>query len=537
MAEASATSESQPESAAFSSMQYNSLWLANAGVRGMRAAAKYGSTQGIQNMHFDTIVVGGGIFGCATAYQLKSAGQRVALVEGRAIGCGTTGHSSAKVSVDQKGIYSNLAQQHNDAFARKYYDFSYHALMTMDTMVRTLNLDCGWDRRSHITWTDREDSVDQIRKEFEVCQRIGIPCELMSDTDLSRELPNVGAKLGVCFPGQAMFNPYQFCVELCKHIDGDGSRVFEDSRVTTVEESSHPHRVLIDALDSSLTADNVVLATHLPILDRSMHFAVFRGSRTHCVAARVRNNPIHNMFINIDEPTRSLRSTLDGSIVCLSGNTCEQGNETETQKLYDDLADWLRRHYDVEEILYKWSAMDYISGDRVPYIGPLHRGVDSIYTGTGFSKWGLTGSIAGAELVAAMIRGDKNPPFLDMVDARRWDLLHQFQAIAAENVHVAGHFIKDKVAAAMTTTPISSLQNGRGGLVSAGDKTVGAYKDDEGKLHVVHPVCTHLGCHLVFNQGDRVWDCPCHGSRFGVDGDVIHGPATKPLTRCQDLEW
>jgi glycine/D-amino acid oxidase-like deaminating enzyme/nitrite reductase/ring-hydroxylating ferredoxin subunit len=519
-------------------MEYNSVWLANAGVRGIRAEAKFGNARGFEGLHFDTIVVGGGIFGCATAYKLKSAGQRVALIEARSIGCGTTGHSSAKASVDQKAIYSQLAQKHGDEYARKYYDFNFHGLTLMDNMVTSLGLNCGWARRSHVTWTAEQQNVKKIQDEFDTCQRIGIPVELLTGSQLNQELPGVGARLGVCFPDQAMFNPYEFCVELANRVEGDnGSKVFEDSRVTTVDETAKPHRVVVGDNECTLTADNVVLATHLPILDRSMHFAVLRGSRTHCIAARLRTNPVQNMFINIDEPTRSLRSTHDGSIVCLSGNTCEQGNETETDKLYDDLADWLMSHYEVEEILYKWSSMDYISGDGVPYVGPLHRRIESIYTATGFSKWGLVGSIAAADLIAGMIYGDRNPPFLDMVDARRWDLLHQWKAIASESVHAGSHFMKDKIAAFTTSAPISSLQSGCGGLVVAKGKTVGAYKDADGALHVVHPVCTHLGCHLVFNNGDKMWDCPCHGSRFDIDGGVVHGPATKSLTKYTELDW
>jgi nitrite reductase/ring-hydroxylating ferredoxin subunit len=182
--------------------------------------------------------------------------------------------------------------------------------------------------------------------------------------------------------------------------------------------------------------------------------------------------------------------------------------------------------------LCKWSAMDYYSGDHIPFIGPIYRGATSIYTATGFSKWGLAASASAAEIVSAMIL-DHNcqPPFLDIVDARRWDLFAQWQTIIDENMHTAKHFVTDKINAILPHMNIASLKPGEGAIVEAAMDTVGAYRDEEGKLHVVKPVCTHLGCTLVFNDGDKVWDCPCHGSRFDPDGNVLHGPAT------EDLEW
>jgi nitrite reductase/ring-hydroxylating ferredoxin subunit len=198
---------------------------------------------------------------------------------------------------------------------------------------------------------------------------------------------------------------------------------------------------------------------------------------------------------------------------------------------------WTQRNFTVDEFLCKWSGVDYYSGDHIPFIGHLLRGTDTLFCATGFSNWGLAAGIAAAEIVTALIHGAKNPPFLDIVDARRWDLQHQWRTMMQENIHTASHFVKDKVKALLPQMNIRHLNPGDGSIVEAGLDTVGAFKDEEGKLHVIRPVCSHLGCTLVFNDGDKSWDCPCHGSRFSVDGDVIHGPAVKPLQRYRDLEW
>lgn len=519
------------------SMRFSSIWLANAGIRGAKGPTFFGATEGIRDLHFDTIVVGAGVFGCTTAYKLKASGHRVALIEGRVVGHGTSGHSTAKVSAQQGTVYSKIAKMHSDDVARKYFDFNTHGISMLDEIVSNLKLDCDFDRRSHTTWTSFEENIPAIMEEFEVCERLGIPCNLMTESQLREELPaSIGAKYAISFPNQALFNPFKYCRELCMHIEGDGSRVFENSRVTSVDQH-RPHRVVIEEQNSLLTADNVVLATHLPILDRSMHFAMLEPSRLHCIAARVRNKPIHNMFISADQPMRSLRSTCDDDVIVVAGDSCKQGDEPMTQQFYDDLCIWTQRNFEVEEFLSQWSAMDYYSGDHIPFIGHLYRGTNSIFTGTGFSKWGLAAGICGADIVTALIHGAADPPFLDIVDARRWDLQHQWKSLLHENIHTASHLVKDKLKAMLPQMNIRNLTPGDGGIVEAGLDTVGAYKDADGKVFVVRPVCTHLGCTLMFNDGDKVWDCPCHGSRFGVDGEVIHGPAVKPLTRYHDLEW
>lgn len=532
-------------------MRLGSVWMANAAFRGMKGPAgpssscpaapdgqvTFSAAEGLRNVHFDTIVVGGGVFGCTTAHKLKASGQKVALIEARTVGSGTSGHSTAKLSAQQGTVYSMISEQHNDEVAKKYYNLNMHGIIAAEKIVNKLNLDCEFERKSHTAWTCQSQNVATIEKEYNVCNRLGIPCEMLDSSQLKELPPSIGAIAGISFHGMAHFNPYKYCKELCGHIDGDGSRVFESTRVSSVEQLG-PHRVHMEETNSLMTADNVVLATHMPILDRSLHFAILEPSRSHCVAARVRNNPLQNMFINVEQPMRSLRAS--GDVVVLAGDATKQGDDPLTQKYYDDLSSWLRRHYEVEEILCQWSAMDYYSGDHIPFIGPLYKGTETMYTATGFSKWGLACGVAGADIVNAMIHGDRNPEFLDIVDARRWDLVHQWRVMAEETKHTGTHFIADKLKTLLPKKNIKQLNAGEGDIVGAGVGgllTVGAYRDAGGELHVVHPTCTHLGCTLVFNDGDKAWDCPCHGSRFDVDGDVLHGPATKRLHKYKDLEW
>jgi nitrite reductase/ring-hydroxylating ferredoxin subunit len=363
--------------------------------------------------------------------------------------------------------------------------------------------------------------------------------ELLESEELNKEIPeSVGAKLGIRFGNQAQFNSYKYCTELCKKIEGDGSNVFEESRVDGIKEDK-PHRIDLSQLNSSITSDLVIVATQLPITDRSLHFAFLEPVRSLCIAVKIDKDDgrhIRNMFITEDSK-RSLRTiTGDDSILIVAGEGYTHGDETKTDRFYESLESWARQHFNVREVLCRWSAMDYFSCDHIPFIGYLHRGTDTIFTATGFSKWGLACGVAGSYLIRDLIEGRGNE-FASMLDARRWDLMHQYKGLALENWHVSKHLIGDKIKHLLKPGDVGALENGRGGIVRIGGKVIGAYRDEQGQYHFVKPVCTHVGCDLVFNEGDRVWDCPCHGSQFDVDGSVIHGPACKDLEVYKDLQW
>jgi glycine/D-amino acid oxidase-like deaminating enzyme len=449
----------------------------------------------LPNRKFNAIVVGGGIFGCTTAYLLKQAGKKVCLLEARKIGSGTTSFSTAKLTSQQGLLYTQLATKHGQEHARLYYEMNNNAI----DFVEKLNFDCDFARRSHTTWTNVPGNVKQVHLENDICHDIGIDSKLVTADEMIKELPkSIRVLLGVRFENQAQFNPHKYCLELCKMIEGDGSKVFEDSRVISVI-NEDVHTVV--ANDIKLACDVLVLATHLPIMDRSLHFAVMEPSRTLCSAFKVRpgSHNMVNMSINAEKPTRSMRMAGETLIVC--GQGYPNGEKTDTDKEYEILEVWAKEHFEVEEVICRWSAMDYMTGDHIPYVGYLYRGSNSIFTATGFSKWGLTNGIAAAHIVNDLIAGVPNR-YQEMVDARRWDLFHQWQGLMLENVHTAKHFVADKIKHLLVPTLTNQLEIGDGRIVKVQGKTVGAYRDAEG-YHFVKPVCTHLGCDLVFNRGDK----------------------------------
>jgi Rieske Fe-S protein len=337
---------------------------------------------------------------------------------------------------------------------------------------------------------------------------------------------------GISFPNQAQFNPYRYCTALAEQIQGSDCQVFEHSRVTDVTIDG-THKVYVN--DVQLTCDHVVFATHLPIMDRSMHFAMLEPTRSVCMAFELEpgSKGVSNMSISAESPTRSLR--MYGDTLIVAGEGYKMG-EADSEEKYAAMEKWTRDHFNVKKILSYWSAMDYVSSDHVPFIGQLYRGSSTMYTATGFSKWGLaSGAIAG-QIVTDLINNKVNA-YQEFVDAKRWDLMHQWKGLAKENLHTSKHLIKNKIKNKIQAIDILQLKVGQGKICKVNGKTVGAFLDENREYHIVEPVCTHLGCDLVFNQGDNHYDCPCHGSQFDIDGNVIHGPAVKALKQHKDLTW
>jgi Rieske Fe-S protein len=234
------------------------------------------------------------------------------------------------------------------------------------------------------------------------------------------------------------------------------------------------------------------------------------------------------MYLGVDEPTRSVRSAMGDSVVILGGEGHKVGQDDDTTERYAILEGWAREHFDVEAVEQRWSAQDYASVDGLPYIGRQTNG-SPISVATGFRKWGMTNGTAAGMMLARELTGQDNP-WVKAFDASRQATTFTSKDFYRENANVAQQMVGDRLAA-ITAPSADSLQPGEGGIVSLDGDKVAAFRDEDGALHTVSAACTHLGCLVAFNTAERSWDCPCHGSRFSLEGEVLQGPATKDLER------
>lgn len=199
-----------------------------------------------------------------------------------------------------------------------------------------------------------------------------------------------------------------------------------------------------------------------------------------------------------------------------------------TYKHYKALEEFSEEVLGIEEIKYRWSAQDLYTLDKVPYVGSITSSKPNILVATGYRKWGMTNGIAAAKILTDLVLERENP-YQDLYSPSRFYADPSIKKFLKQNLDVAGHLIEGKIDIADKS--IQDIGNDEGSVVVVNGKRAGCYKDNEGNVNLVDTTCTHMGCEVEWNSGDRTWDCPCHGSRFSVTGDVVEGPAKKPLKK------
>lgn len=472
----------------------------------------------------DVAVVGGGIAGITTAFLLKRAGRSVALLDARRILHGATGYTTAKVTVAHAIAYTRIARNFGEEGARLYADANRAGFDLIARLVEELKIDCDFEWKSNYVYCESPDERPQVEQEVEAARRAGVAAELVEETPLPYEV-----ECAFRLDAQAQFHPLKYLLPLARLVDGDGSHVLEQTRVLRVS-GSGPVRVETDR--GALEARDVVIASHLPFLDRGLFFAKAHPQRSYVVAARVHaEQDPQGMYINIGSPTRSIRTAHDeeGPLLLLGGEGHRPGAEPDTEGRYRALEEFGRQHWHTEAFPYRWSTQDYVPVDGVPYVGRLTRRSDHVYVATGFKKWGMTNGTAAALILAEVIQG-RSSPWADLFDSKRLKPLASAPTFVKENASVAKHFFGDRLDRG-DERDLAQLAPGEGRLLRVGGRKTAVYRDEDGGVHALSPVCTHLGCHVSWNPTERSWDCPCHGSRFTGDGTVIEGPATRNLER------
>lgn len=469
----------------------------------------------------DTVVVGGGIAGVTTAAELDAAGQSVALVERDRLVEGVTGRTTAKLTSLHGLVYHHLVEQFGLPRAQMYAQANEAAIDEVERTVEEHGIDCAFERTPAYTYTESHDEVDRIRDEVQTAQRLGLPASFVESTDLPYDV--AGA---VRFDDQATFHPRNYLLALAERVAGDGSYVFERTTVTDVEDGE-PCRVSTDRGD--LTADDVVVATHFPVYDHALYFARLVPKRSYVVAARLAGEVPEGVYYDPSDPYFSVRPKPGGeaNMVLLGGQAHRTGHGGSTTERYRRLEATVRSRFDVGSIDYRWSTQDYFSIDRVPFVGRHSPRVDHVYVATGFGGWGMTGGTVAGMLLSDLVRGEENA-WRGLYRPTRFEFGASKGRLLSHNKHAMKHFVEDRLGGSRRRSA-PRLDPGEGTVLDTDDGPVGVYRGDDGEYHAVSAVCPHMGCTVEWNDGERSWDCPCHGSRFDHDGTVLDTPAVEGL--------
>jgi glycine/D-amino acid oxidase-like deaminating enzyme/nitrite reductase/ring-hydroxylating ferredoxin subunit len=475
------------------------------------------------NLQVDVAIIGGGIVGLTAAFLLKRAGRRVAVIEARRIGGATTGRSTAKITSQHGLIYRQLVASFGDTTARIYGEANQAAVRWIGRMVEEQRIECELEPKPAYVFTTKESEISALEKEAETAARLGLPASFVRDVPLP--MAAVGA---VRFDSQAQFHPAKYLAGLAQLVDGGGCHVFERTRAIAIDQGT-PTRVHTDR--GTIAAFDVIVATHLPTVKEGTFFAKAHPFAHPMLAGRL--DPARDfdgMFISTGSPSISFRTAAAGHerYLVAVGRRYRPGHAEDAEKAMDDLVQLVSSRFGLSSIAHRWTNQDYAPMDGLPMVGRASSGTEHLFVATGFNAWGISNGTVAGMILADLIRREPNP-WADVFDATRFKLLKGAPEFVGKNVQVAKELVGGYVKRPQAT--LAAIAAGDGAVLELDGERVAAHRDDEGRLHAISAVCTHMKCMVGWNPVERSWDCACHGSRFDVDGQVIHGPAVSPLTR------
>ncbi len=426
----------------------DSIWARTA------ALPSFGPLEG--DLKTDVLIVGGGLAGLLCAYSLRRAGADCALVEADRLCGGVTGRTTAKLTFQHGLIYHKLLQTFGPERARLYLEANRGALNRLRELCR--DIDCDFQERDSYVYALRDRRA--LDRELEALARLGFPAEFAETPALP--MPTAGA---VRFPRQAQFHPLKFAAAIAK-----GLPIFERTKVLELGLGT----AVTDR--GTVRAERMVIATHFPLLNKHGSFFLKLYQQRSYVLALEHGPDVGGMYVDQGEGGLSFRNA--GGYLLLGGGGHRTGKRGGG---WQELEDFARRHYPQAREAARWATQDCMTLDGVPYVGRYSRRTEGLYVVTGFNKWGMTSSLAAAELLRDLLLG-RGSPYEDLFSPSRSVLRPQLAANAWE----------------------SAL----------------------GLLTPTAPRCPHMGCALKYNAQEHSWDCPCHGSRFGEDGRLLDNPAT-----------
>lgn len=479
------------------------------------------------DLKVDVAILGGGITGISCAYMLAKEGVNVAVIEANHILKGTTGHTTAKITSQHHLIYDKIKSKISEEFARQYADANETAIRVIEDTVKSLNIDCDLSPQSAYMYTGQDDFVDKIQSEVMAAKSLGIKAEFLDKIPI-----DIKIKAAVRFENQAQFHPLKYLLHLANEVTNLGGQIFEQSKAIDLKKTSA--YVITTENGKKVIADKVIVATHYPFYNKEgMYFAKLYTKRAYALAIKAKEKFPGGMYINAEEPARSLRSQNynDGELILVVGENHKTGQGVDTTEHYKSLYQFANDHYSIENIPFRWSTQDCMTLDGIPYVGRYTDETPNLYIATGFGKWGMTNSTVSAMLLKDIIVKGRSK-WEDVYNPSRKTVLASTKNFVVENLNVAKELIGGKIAPIPKDVEINP---GEGMVVKANGQRTGAYRDEDGKLHLVNTTCTHMGCELNWNSAEKSWDCPCHGSRFSYDGTVIEGPAISPLDYDNDV--
>ncbi len=485
-----------------------------------------------RELSVDVCVVGAGIAGLSTAYLLARGGLTVAVVESETPGAGETGRTTAHLSNAIDDRYVEVEKLHGHEGAVLVAQSHTAAISTIEEIVRDEGIDCAFERVDGYLFPASDADLGLLERERDAAVRAGL-----HGVALANSAPSEGPDIGPClrFPGQAQFHPMRYLSGLARGIVNRRGHIFSNTRAESVEAGKRggSRGRVATSTGHTVHAAAIVVATNVPINDRVVIHTKQAAYRSYALALRVPSGSMPRaLYWDTAEPYHYVRTARTGNahdLLIVGGEDHKTGQADDADERYARLDEWTRARFPgAGEPVQRWSGQIIETIDYLAFIG-RNPGDDNVYIATGDSGHGLTHGMIAGVILSDLIAGRDNP-WAALYDPAR-KTLRAAPSFVRENANVARQYAT--WLAPGTSVADSDVAPGTGAILRDGLKHLAVYRDEEGGYQVFDATCPHLGCVVQWNSRERTFDCPCHGSRFDVAGEVLNGPANTGLTRAQ----
>lgn len=500
-----------------------SLWEHNAGDS---VDAQAGIQSGLEG-EIDTgvAIVGAGITGMTAALRLQQSGMNVCVVEAHRVGHGVTGFNSGHLTSMLLDMEFRTVINHFGEEATRTVTLAIqNAIDQIERNCRDYRIDCDFKRIPGYLFAERERQIRALQEEARAAEQAGLQISYPHHAPLPFPVADA-----ISVAGQARFNPLKYVQGLAREFINQGGRIYERTPVIRVNNNDPPFQ--LETPKGWVNAQDVILATHTPIGFKPSLQSRLEPLRSYIIGIRIEGGMEDALYWDMEDPYHYLRLAEDerGPLVIIGGEDHKTGSGNE-RDAFARLEAYAHQRFNVKSVDYRWSAQLYNPVDGLPYIG--FQG--NTFIGTGYSGEGLTfGTLAG-NMLADMILDIPNA-CTDILTPNRAKPVASAGGFISENVHVVKHYFKDRYGKAETEVDdLAEIPRGEGRIIKQDGQKVAAYRDLNGKIRMLSPVCTHMGCIVNWNGAEKSWDCPCHGGRYDALGNVLNGPPTEGLEPLED---
>lgn len=472
---------------------------------------------------FDVVIVGAGITGVTTALRLQEAGKKCIIVDAANVAFGTTGGTTAHLNTFFDSPYNEVISNFGEEKAKLFAEAGKEAMQLIIDNISIHKIDCGFAERTGYIFSVEEKQNEDLEKLVSATLQVGLPMDFINDSPFPIPYIKIAA-----IEKQAQFHPVDYISGLVKIFISKGGTLIQNCRVTEIDEDEilKVHTTL-----GILKGSYAVYATHIPPGVNILHF---RNApyRSYVMALTLKGNKYPQALgYDMCDPYHYYRSQIvNGQEYLIAGGEDHKtGHEENTEQCFRNLESYVRKYFDVDTIVYKWSSQYYVPTDGLPYIGHLPGNRDNIYCATGFNGNGIILGTISAKIISDLIVKGENK-YKELFSPARVKPVAGFVNFVKEAADVVAHLIGDKISIEKINS-LSDLAAGEARVVNYEGHTVALYKDENHQLHAVNSACTHIKCTVGWNAFEKSWDCPCHGTRYSFEGKMLNGPARKDLEK------